>query len=426
MVSATFIPNRPLYKKSGSKLYDINGFKTHTVGRKLDMRMFVLAAIVCALAVPLVVMLAVREDPVTAEWWTTHIQAGWERAVGTFADIFPFSILEVCIVLLIAIGLFLIVRLFINLCTAKFVKILSGALGLAVAAVCVLDLYVMSMGFGYYRMAMPIAQSCTDYSASQTREIVRYFLDDYNALAESFERDENGTVKSPYTFKELAELMKKEYARLDDNYFASYTPTAKPVVNSWYLSSMLITGVTFLPVGEATLNINAPSSSVPLTLAHELAHTKGVQREGDAELLARYILLSSDDDYLRYCGYYGAFDNLLSALLLLDDRDGYEMARAKMSPLINKEWNFEIKYWRSQPDIIGDIAEFFNDLYLKINGAINGTGSYNDGNRGDVTIPVNPDTGKPDQDPDTGRPIVKVTFSKVQKVFFWLYEMRET
>lgn len=414
---------KPLRSRSmRTRRYTPQGYRAENVKRPIRLSPFILAAVFCALCVPLAVMLDVRENTAVAEWWTTHIQASWEKTVGTLTDWLPFSVLELFIVIGVMAGVFLLVRLFVNLCKAKFRRILIGVLSLCVGGAYILNIYALSMGFGYYRAPMPIPQAGADYTENQARAAIEYFLEDFNALADTLDRDENGCVKCPYTFKELADILKKEYARLDDAYFAAYTPRIKPVVNSWFLSDTLTTGVTFLPFGEATVNTDAPPSTVTLTAAHELAHAKGVQREGDADLLARYVLLSSDDGYLRYCGYYGSFDNLLETMLLFGDHAAYNELGVSISKRVSAEHKYAIDYWNSQPDIVGRIAQFFNHIYLQSNGASNGTGSYDDGNKSEVIIPINPDTGEPEKDPDTGDVIRKVYYSQVQMVYFWIYE----
>lgn len=285
-------------------------------------------------------------------------------------------------------------------------------------------MYILSMGFGYYRAEMPIPQAGKDYKIEQVVQVVQYYLNDFNKLADTLERDENGCVKCPYTFSELAELVDNEYARLNNDYYGDYTPRAKPVVNSWFLSDMLITGITFLPFGEVAINVDAPPTSQTLTMAHELAHAKGIQREGDANLLARYMLVSSSNDYLRYCGYYGAFNNLLQSLLLFEDYINYNILALRLSPYIYAERRYTNDYWNSQPDYIGQIAEMFNDLYLKLNGSQNGKDSYYDGNKSDVVTPTDPETGEPEKDPETGEEVRIVVFSQIQMMFFWLYENR--
>ncbi len=387
---------------------------------------FILAAVICFLCAMLVVMLGIRTDTATAEFWTAHIERGYEHAVGAMTSWLPVSVFELLFCLMIGIGVFLFIRLIINLCRAKFGRILLGALWLFAGVAYVLDLYMLSMGFGYFRAEMPIAQAGADYDAAQAAVVARYCLDDYNSLSRKLERDDNGEVVCPYGFRELASLMQKEYDRLDEDYFFSYTPKAKPVVNSYVLSAMGITGITFLPVGEATLNIAAPSTYGTFTMAHELAHTKGVQREGDANLMAQYILISSDDDYLRYCGYYASIYNLFEAVELAGDSETYNELLSDVDLLIRIEKYKDYEYWQSQPDIIGKLSEFFNNIYLMFNGADNGTDSYDDGVQMDVIPPpVDPDTGEVELDPDTGEPQKpKPVYSTLQKVYFAVYEQK--
>lgn len=399
------------------------------VKRRLPRTPDVLAAVVSAMLVPLLIMNALRTDVNRAEWWSRNIARGFEHAVGVLTSWLPISVYEFLIVVLICVGLFLFGRLVLNLCRGAFGKILVGLLSLAVCGVYVGNAYMLSMGFGYYRRTLPLPQAGADYRVEKVIEVADHFLDDYNALAEKLPRDDNGCVINPYGFDGTAKKIAEEYAKLKDGYFSPYTPRAKQVVNSWLMSDMLITGVTFLPTGEANLNIAAPPSVVTFTTAHELAHTKGVQREGDANLIAQYILLCSDDEYLRYCGYYNAFGALMSAVILamgdeFEYASEYNRLAAKMCPLVAVEKRYANEYWNKQPDIIGKVSEFFNDLYLKLNGASNGTGSYGDGNHTSVIRPIDPSTGEPIKDPDTGKPVYIPVYSTLQKVFFHLYENR--
>lgn len=409
----------PKYKK---RAFASDGYRAETVKPPLKRAAFVLAAIVCFLIVPLILMLDLRRDTQLAEWWSRHIEAGWTTAIGKLTSWLPFSVMELCIVCLIGLGIFFYVRLIVNLGRARFKRILIGGLSICIGVIYMFDLYVMSMAFAYFRAEMPLPQSDRKYDAAGAKAVVEYFLSDYNELAETLPRDKNGCVECPYSFSELAERMRVEYAKLTDDYYTQYTPSAKPIVNSWFMSQMLITGITFLPTGEANVNVAAPPTTVTVTLAHELAHAKGVFREGDANILARYILLSSDDGYLRYCGYYAAFDNLLEVLLLHEDSDGYVELGLSISPRVRAERAFANEYWNSQWDLIGQIAEFFNNWYLEANGAQNGTGSYDDGNHSTIITPIDPITGEPERDPITDKPVRIINYSQVQKMFFAIYE----
>ncbi|MDE6617800.1 MAG: DUF3810 domain-containing protein [Clostridiales bacterium] len=416
--------NGYIMPKRYTRMYMADGRRAPQVKRPIGRAVFILAAVACGLLMPLLLMNDLRTDPQIAEWWTTHIEAGWERVMGTLTSWLPFSVMEFFIVCLIGLGIFFYVRLIINLGRARFKRILTGALSVCVGVIYLLNLYMVSMAFAYYRAEMPIPQSQTKYDAESVKPVIEYFLSDYNKLSETLPRDKNGCVECPYTFPELAERIKVEYAKLTDPYFNQYTPTAKPIVNSWFMSQMLITGMTFLPTGEANVNNAAPPTTRTITLAHELAHAKGVFREGDANLLARYVLISSDDDYLRYCGYYYAFDNLLEAFILTEDMQSYRSFSARISGKVRTERWYASDYWNSQLDLIGQIAEFFNNWYLESNGATNGTGSYENGNQSTVVTPSDPITGEPVRDPVTQKPVRIIHYSQVQKMFFAVYEQR--
>ena len=61
---------------------------------------------------------------------------------------------------------FLFVRLVINLSKKRFKAILNGALAMGAAAMVVLNLYMASMGFGYYRADMPLPQAGANYKGN--------------------------------------------------------------------------------------------------------------------------------------------------------------------------------------------------------------------------------------------------------------------
>lgn len=410
-----------ILKMFNRKYYNADGSSVKTVPVLLPLKLFIKIPVLLLLLIPLTVMLGIRQNAELAEWWSIHVAQRYTEFVGRIASVFSISLFELAVIALIIVGIFLLVKLFKCLYLNKFRPIINGLVSLGIVAVVILNLFVTSMGFGYYRADMPIPQSGSDYNAKQAAIASQYFIDDFNDLCDKFERDENGCVICPYSFSELALLIKNEYARLDSGYFYSYTPTAKAIVNSGVLSSFLITGITFLPVGEACVNVDAPPTTITYTMTHELAHTKGVQREGDANLISYYLLISSDNDYLRYCGYYATIYSFISSVSLAGDNETYTSLYQSINRDVRAEYKFANKYWNSQPDIIGQIGEFFNNIYLTLNGAINGTGSYEDGNQSTTETPTDPD-GNPIIDPETQKPVVVPVYSQIQKVYFYLYE----
>lgn len=396
-----------------------------TVKRK---NLIILFSVAGELAILLIVLMAVRTiSPTFSDWVCRYIARPWIFVIGHVNSLFPFSVFEFCIIAAIITAIILAVLMIKALVRKRGAAVLKGLAILIICVLSVFNLYTLLVGFSYYRPHAPVPQSEKDYEPAQVTEIVRYFADDYNSLADSFERDGNGNVISPYSLSELSKLLQKEFKRLDNDYYYAYTPRTKGILNSWFMTMNNISGITFVPLGEPNVNRDTPPSDIPQTMAHEMAHAKGVMREGEANFVAYYLLLTSNNDYLRYCGYFSVFYALLPAVNANSSikTDRIEISK-NINPLIIKETNNAVKFWSEkskQPGLAGflnrmfkKIGDFMNDIFLKSNGADNGNASYGDKiNDGGVT-----DTGK--TDPDTNEIIYDVTYSSVQKMFFGIYE----
>lgn len=393
----------------------------------------IISACVCGgLIVLLSLLMWVRTlSPSFSEFVCRYISRPWVFIIGHITSLLPFSVFEfsAIAVIIAAIVLFsLMIRAAIR---KRGWAILKGLTTVIICIMSVFNFYTLTVGFSYYRPAAPVPQSETDYAPEQVTEIVRYFANDYNELSTKFKRDSYGNVVSPYTLNELSEIIGKEYSRLDSDYYYGYTPKAKGLINSWFLTLNNISGITFVPLGEPTVNRDIPPSDIPQTMAHEMAHAQGVMREGEANFVAYYLLLSSNNDYLRYCGYFSCFGALLPAVNAnTSKKTEYEEIRKSLNPNILTEQSNSFKFWRDkskQPGFAGwlnrtfeKIGDFFNDIFLKSNGAANGNDSYND----KITDGSVSDTGQ--TNPDTGEIIYEVTYSSVQKMYFALYEKRKS
>ncbi len=403
---------------------------TYLMERKKKKELIVLASVAVGLIVTLILLMWIRTLSTSfSDFVCRYVSRPWIFIIGHITSALPFSLFEFCVIAVIIAAVALFVLMIKSLIRNKCAAVLKWMCVTVICVLSVFNFYTLTVGFSYYRPAAPVPQSQTEYEPQDVTEMVRCFANDYNALALKFERDSAGNVISPYSVRELSEKLQNEYKRLDGEYFYSYTPKAKGLINSWFLTLNNISGITFVPLGEPTVNKDIPPSDIAQTMAHEMAHAKGVMREGEANFVAYYILLSSDDDYLRYCGYFSCFSALLPAVNANSSiKTDYEEIRKSLAPQILTEQRNAFKFWNdksAQPGFAGwlnrtfeKIGGFINDLFLKSNGAENGSGSYTD----KVTDGSVSDTGQ--TNPDTGEIIYDVKYSSVQKMFFAIYEMR--
>ncbi|MEG2117465.1 MAG: DUF3810 family protein, partial [Clostridia bacterium] len=197
-------------------------------------------------------------------------------------------------------------------------------------------------------------------------------------LSKKFERDETGAVISPYTFEELVEMINNEYGRLTSDYFSQHKTRSKPMMFSKAMCYMGFTGMYFPYYAESNISVAVPSYTLPVTICHELAHSKGVMRENEANFTAYYLLITSDNEYLQYCALLYASNASLNETYDEKDKSYYEKAYELFSKEMFKDYSAASKMWDGYDTFLDNIGDWFNDLYLKSSGVSSGVKSYSE------------------------------------------------
>lgn len=323
----------------------------------------------------LVLFLALRTSVTVCEFMTKNVASRINSFVGKISAKLPFSAFEFFVVFSLCLLFVLIVTAIVL--AIKHRKIISLKIICCIVGICFLfgSYYVLVAGFAYNRA--PIAQFCPEYKMDyfEYYDMVKWYKADFDKLGENIERDESGFSICPYTFDELNELLKNEVQRLDGYFNVESCFSVKPMkLFSQFMSDMRISGITFTPTGDCGVNNLMPSVQFPSTAMHEMMHSVGIMRENEADFMACYLLISSENDYLRYCGYIDFYGYAYQALYI--NATAEELNSVGLSQAVYKESVLISDYWRSQKSITDKIGDFFNDLYLKLSGQHNGTGSY--------------------------------------------------
>ncbi len=347
---------------------------------KYKKAVYRLIAIGCLLLFIVLFLLLRKSETVSEYFFARGFARGYAYIAGNIASVFPFSLFDVfvtaaIIALVVSVG-FCIFYLVKN----RKIKAIALLERLIIAACTVALLYTGVASGNYYRKELPLEKYEGEQLPKETlAALLATLYDDFSAVSDRLERDENGVAVNPYSFSELNALIHKEYARqMTDDYFNSFIPDAKQGIYSDFLRCEGICGITFLPTGDAVINAQNPPCYNVVVTAHELAHAAGVMREGDANLVAYTLLLQSEDDYLRYCGYMYALNDLEWVLYRTDKTLYQQIYREHYPQAAALEYKNEWKEWNEKNNFLEDIGDFFNDIYLKINGATNGTESYSD------------------------------------------------
>ena len=358
----------------------------------------------------LFVLVALMQFENVSEWWTITIARFYHLTFAWLFSLVPFSLMEIIVVtwgVVVVIHLIKSIRFAIKKQTPLFLKSLQYSL---ITLLIMTNLYVATAGMAYRRQPVMIPQFEGEVLYTEYVSIVDYFADRFNEASTQLSfNEETGSVINPYSLDELNDIIGDAFllANLDTTYFTTYSTKVKPLLTSFLYREFQIIGVHFAPSTEATINILIPDALIPYTMIHELVHAKGVMREDDANLVALYVCLLSDNPYLQYSGYFNTFYALLNLTRYMGDSTAYGRAFQRLNPSIRADYQFQGVYWANY-DVLDTFARWVNDTYLRLFGT-DGVSSYTD-----VPTIITIDDG------ENTIELIDV-FSPYQKLFFYQY-----
>lgn len=324
-----------------------------------------------------------------ANWYSFNIYPVIQKITAFISGLFPFSIAEIIVILLVlgAAGLivFGIVKLIHKFISRKKSekkplkpRILSAVSTISMIAALIAFVFVFNCGINYYRS--PFSEysglKIQKYSKEQVCEVLEYVIAKTNELAHQIELDENGLCVIPENhLDEEAAAMEKlaqQYPVMN-----AYYPHAKPVaILSPLWCYTKIVGI-FIPFTmEANYNTCDTPESIGHNICHELSHLTGFMREDEANFVAYLACCGSDSAYLRYSGYRAALNHLLNAYYPEVELEEYQRVYSLIDPIIVEHNRYAREYWSQFDTPVAEVSNAINDTYLKINNQTDGTKSY--------------------------------------------------
>lgn len=358
----------------------------------------------------LVTLIFISSSLDVANQFYQNVTLPFTNFLNKFLGLIPFSLFEFAVATMVILGFYFVISIIIKLCKRQVFKAFNKILSLFLITLFVLDYFIFTQGIGYNTSNLNLSLYQGEVTDTLIYDTTDYYLNLFNSLSETFSRDEDDFIISPYSEKEINDLLNEEYKKhVDLNIYQDDVNCSTLTLSPLFLE-LHITGVTVLGLGQASVSSMNKDCEYAFVMAHEMAHLKGVAREDEANLLASYILLSSNDPYLLYNGLFSTFNSLLD-IYRLTNYSLYEEFVSKLNPEIIYEMNQVSRYY-SEHDLLSKVGNFINNLYLVLNGNENGTDDYQDNS-------TSVDTGENDDD---GRPIYTIVeYSPYQLLYFTLY-----
>lgn len=312
-----------------------------------------------------------------------------ERALCRLWSYVPFSVAELCYALAILALLVFLVRSVALIRRAEYkrdvlyrrVMILLNTVLSLLAAFCLLwgvnfytDDFCDKSGIRPREVAYEDLVSVTRYFAEQTALAADGMADGDTTLAVA--RDETGACAFSrgeilaYA-PSLYSAMYAEFPFLD----VGPDPVPKGILCSRVMSAMGFTGLYFPFTGESNLNTDFPVATFPATVAHELAHRRGIASEQQCNFLAVLAATRSENAAYCYSGWLLGYIHLSNALYTADPETWKEI-RLSLPEGVEADLRAASDYWAQYEGSVSRASEKAYDSMLKGYGEKLGMQSY--------------------------------------------------
>ena len=313
-------------------------------------------------------------------WLVDHVTQPCKQALGAVTYLFPFPVAEL---LYIGLGLGLCAYL---VRSALLIRRSTGrrraaayrrGLGLLCAVVTVLDWFCLAWGINYYADGFQERSGITaaEVTAAELYRVADYFTQQVNAAAQAVPRDGDGLFAATRDeiFAASTGIYENSYGEFP--FLRQEDREPKRMLFSKALSAMGFTGYYAGFTGESVLNVDSPACMLPVTIAHELAHQRGIASEQECNFIAIAVSTASGNPLYVYSGYLSGYVHLSNALYRAD-RERWRALRAELAPEVLLDLQYNSAYWDQWESPVDDVSQAVYDALLKSYGQADGVQSY--------------------------------------------------
>ena len=313
-----------------------------------------------------------------AQWYSTNVYPVLVTTVGRFFGWFPFSVSEILLYVLILFVfgslIFAIVKMIFQ--EEKLLHFLKWLTSTLLIASILFFLFVVNCGINYHRdsFAQVSGLEVREYSVEELLQVSQWLTQRVNEVSPLVSRDEEGLMTLTV---DVADISREAMRGLADEFPAlgGYVPPPKPMMNSWLLSSMQVSGI-FIPFTiEGNYNWQMVPYNIPFTATHELVHVLGFMPEDEANFIAFLACIRSEEVEFQYSGYLLGWVYARSALRRVDAEAAEELYQ-----LLDEEVRADLaanrEFWARFDGPVAELQTRVNDAYLRANAQPEGVRSY--------------------------------------------------
>lgn len=283
-----------------------------------------------------------------ATFYARYISPVFVHTIGRITNLFPVSLFEWCVILLIIGAIFICFK---YRSWTLFVRY--------ILAICLT--FTLTTGINYHRQPIEKDLNFTklNYTVEELKQLYQYITNQLYILdTHALDQD----------------TISKESKKAMNSIISGYYPTPKPMMFSKIMTACGLSGIFSPFTIEANYNKDMSAFNKPFTMCHELSHLQGYMSEDEANFLAYLACIQSDQNYFRYSGYLTAFIYITNELY--DQGVDIQTYYDQLSESIIQDLKADHLFWNQYGDTFSNLTNTINDTYLKINSVEEGVISY--------------------------------------------------
>lgn len=321
--------------------------------------------------------LVFRSDRAAMDWWVARVSMPVKRFLGAVCDPLPFSVCEAGATVLILAALLLLARALWQTAHGSPGALGTWALHLAVAVLWGYAAVCGLWGTQYYAasFAQQAGMAASPVTAAQLEAVTRYFGQQVAACAGTVPWDGEG--RFAVARSAILEDTEGLYDGLTGDWPFLEGPARrpKPAFYSRLMSAWGFTGYLCPLTGESTLNVDCPAVFLPVTVAHEFAHQRGVAAEQEANFVGILASITSGKPAYMYSGWLYGYLHLSNALYRADPQAAAALS-ARLPAGAAADFADNNAYWAGWEGPVRTVGEAVYDSFLRSYGQDLGMQSY--------------------------------------------------
>ncbi len=322
---------------------------------------------------------ALRGEKGLMNAWCEGVVYPFQREMARLCSYLPFSAAELLYAVFVA-GMLAYVFIELGLIVGgrgRAARLYKLVVTLIAAALAVYASFCALWGVAYH------APDFEDKSGLVSRKMTvdeLYAMDAYFALlaneyGAAVSRDKKGLFAEDEDsiFDQSADIYKAAEAKFGSLKGQALIP--KKMVFSRVMSYLNFTGLFFPLTGEANINTDPPANYLPVVIAHELAHQRGIAAEDEANFVAIMACLESGNPVYCYSAALMGYAYLGNALYG-EDPGKWEAVCGTLSEEVRLDLQANSEYWKKFETKISEASEAVYEGFLQSHGQTEGMKSY--------------------------------------------------